>query len=60
MGIICSPACRYWVWLYYKGPDDYDAICDCPKRREPNGKQMGLPEEQVCKVGKHINDHSED
>jgi len=46
----CGPACRYWVYLYYKSEDDFEAVCEYPDR-----KGMGLPVGQICRVAVPIN-----
>ena len=43
MGLVCNPACRYWIYL-----SKDKAICDCLERRTPNGKRLGLLEGEYC------------
>lgn len=46
----CGPACKYWIYLYYRSENDFEAICDHPDR-----KGMGLPIDQICRVAVPIN-----
>jgi hypothetical protein len=46
----CSPACKFWIYLWYKSESDYNAICEQPDR-----KGQGLPAGQLCRVSNPIN-----
>lgn len=48
--IPCGPACSYWIYLYYRSEDDFEAVCECPSR-----EGMGLPVGQMCRVAVPIN-----
>jgi hypothetical protein len=50
MGLICSPACKCWVFL-----SKDKAVCNHSERRVPDGRQFGLMEGEYCEYGEHIN-----